>query len=141
MPWTNSPLLADPGEQVLDLGTAAMDDDDIEADQFQHDDVPGEAILQVFVGHRVTAVLHHDGLAVEALDVGQGFSQDGGFGAGARVSRLMAFSGKSPRIVQRNGLEAGPAINAGRLRKLERLQQWPLAGGRSMSRILARPPA
>jgi hypothetical protein len=40
--------------------------------------------FQVLVGHRVAAVLDDDGLAVETLDVGQGFGKDGGFLGGLR---------------------------------------------------------
>jgi hypothetical protein len=41
----------------------------------------------VLVGHGVAAVLDDDGLAVKALDVGQGFGQNAGLGdAGASFS-------------------------------------------------------
>src|SRR6185369_12441110 len=71
-------LLADAGQQVFDLRAAAMDDDDVEADQFEEHDVASKTVLQMFVGHRVAAIFDDDGLAVETLDVGQGFGQNGG---------------------------------------------------------------
>ena len=65
----------------------------------------------MLVGHRVATVFDDDGLAVETLDVGQGFGQDGGLDAGCEVfnahGRLQV---ESPRIVQRKRPEWGPAF-------------------------------
>src|SRR5437016_4891669 len=45
-------------------------------DELEQHHVACEASLQLLVAHRVAAELHHDGLAVEALDVGQRLGQD-----------------------------------------------------------------
>ena len=104
-------FLADTGQQVLDLRAAAVDDDDVEADQFKQHDIAGEAGFQVLVGHRIAAVLDDDGLAVETLDVGQGFGEDSGLDAGGEV--FDAHGGllmESPRIVQRKRPERGSGL-------------------------------
>ncbi len=117
-------LLADAGEQVLDLRPAAVHDDDVEADQLEQHDVAREALLQVLVGHRVAAVLDDDGLAVETLDVGQGFGQDGGLDVGGEVVDAHGgLRGESPRIVQRKGPERVPALACASLRRV--LSRWP----------------
>ena len=73
------PLLADAGQQVFDLRAAAMDDDDIHADEFEQHDIAGKTLLEFLVDHRVAAELDDDRFAVEALDVGKCFSEDGRF--------------------------------------------------------------
>jgi hypothetical protein len=64
-------LDAQPVEHRGDLGAAAVDDDRLEAGEPQERDVLGEGLLQGAVGHGVAAVLHHDDLAVVALQPGQ----------------------------------------------------------------------
>ena len=54
-------------EHPRDLRAAAVDDDGLEAGEAQERDVLGEGDLEGLVGHRVAAVLHHDRLAVVAL--------------------------------------------------------------------------
>ena len=54
-----------------DLRTAAVDDDDPDTDERQHDDVVDDRSAQFFRDHRVPAVLDDDGLAIVPLDVGQ----------------------------------------------------------------------
>ena len=73
----------------------------------------------MLVGHRVAAVLDDDGLAVETLDVGQGFGENGGLDAGGEV--FDAHGGlrmESPRIVQRKRPERGSGLCNVRWRRL-----------------------
>jgi uncharacterized protein with NAD-binding domain and iron-sulfur cluster len=63
-------------EQLLDLRAAAMHHDRVHADEFQQDHVARERALQLLVGHGVAAELNDDGLAVEALDIGQSLGED-----------------------------------------------------------------
>ena len=65
-------LLADPAEKLANLRTAAMDHYGIDADQLHQHDVAREAALEPFVDHGVAAVLDHQRLAAETLDVRQG---------------------------------------------------------------------
>ena len=60
-------LDAEPVEHRGDLRAAAVHDDRLEAGEAQERDVLGERALQDVVGHGVAAVLHHDDLAVVAL--------------------------------------------------------------------------
>ncbi len=90
-------LLADLLERLVDLGTAAVHDDRIDADQLQQNDVAREALLQTLFGHCVAAVLDDHGLAVILANIrqrlGQNFSLQGGgdlrkvgnFGHGGRA--------------------------------------------------------
>jgi hypothetical protein len=71
-------LLADPRQQVLDLRPATMHHHRVHADQLEQHHVARKALLQMLVGHGVAAVLDDNGLAVEALDVGQGLGQNAG---------------------------------------------------------------
>jgi len=84
-------------EQLPDLGAPAMDNDRIDADEFEKDDVPRKAVLEVVIGHGVAAILDDQRLALEAADVGERFDQDvsdlvGGFvleiGLGMHVRSL-----------------------------------------------------
>ena len=68
-------LLANPVEQLADLGAAAMHNDRVHADQLHQNDIPGETALQRLVGHGVAAILDHNGAAVKMLYVRQGFCQ------------------------------------------------------------------
>ena len=52
-----------------DLRPAAVDDDRVQADVLEQDDVAGEVLAQLGVGHRRAAVLDDDGAAVELPDV------------------------------------------------------------------------
>src|SRR5581483_1413768 len=54
-----------------DVWAAAVDDDRVHADVGEQDDVACELLPQPRVGHGRTAVLDHDGPAVELADVGQ----------------------------------------------------------------------
>jgi hypothetical protein len=60
-----------------DLRSAPVHDDHPDPAQPQEDDVLREGLLEVLVDHRVAAVLHHDGLAVELLDPRQCLGEDG----------------------------------------------------------------
>ncbi len=66
-------------EGLVDLWPAAMDDDRVDPQRLEEDHIEGEALLQVILGHGVTAVLDDEGLAGEALDVGERFHQYLGF--------------------------------------------------------------
>ena len=70
--------LAQPLEQIADLGAAAVDDDRVDAHQLHQDHVAGKALLEGLVHHGVAAVLDDDRLAAEAADIGQGLDQDMG---------------------------------------------------------------
>ncbi|CAB5067879.1 unannotated protein [freshwater metagenome] len=64
--------LSEPGHQVADLGTAAMDDDRTHADCLHEDDVlreEGERVALARPGERVSAVLNDHDLIGEAPDV------------------------------------------------------------------------
>ena len=58
-------------ELGVDLRTATMDHDRAQACVAQEDDVGRERCGERRIGHRVTAVLHHDRAAVEASEVRQ----------------------------------------------------------------------
>jgi hypothetical protein len=73
------------GEQAFNLWSAAVDDDYIETDQLEQDYITSEALLQMFVSHCVAAIFDDDGFTVDTLDIGQGFSQNGGLDAGGEV--------------------------------------------------------
>ena len=72
-------LLAQARQLLVDLRAAAVHDHRVHADQLEQHHVVGKAALEALVGHRVAAVLDDDGLAVEALDVGQRLGEDLGF--------------------------------------------------------------
>jgi len=92
-------LLADLGQQLLDLRAAAVHDHRLQADQLEQHHVAREALLELLVGHRVAAVLHHDDLAVEAADVGHRLGQDRGLLGGGDPDGLFggSFAHGGPR--------------------------------------------
>ena len=63
-------------EHLIDLGSPAVHDDRIETHIFQEHDILREALFQQRIGHRMTAVFNHNGLALERANVGQGFDQN-----------------------------------------------------------------
>ena len=69
-------FLADALEEFADLRTAAMHHDRIHADLLHQHQVPGEAVLELLIDHRVAAVLDDQGLAAVALNVGQRLGKD-----------------------------------------------------------------
>jgi hypothetical protein len=73
-------LDAEPVEHRGDLRAATVHDHGLEAREPQEGDVLGEGSLEGVVGHGVAAVLHHDDLAVVALEPRERGSQDGGLG-------------------------------------------------------------
>ncbi len=95
----NCDLLAEPGEQLADLGSAAVHDHRLEADRTQQHDVLGEGGRQCGVDHRVAPELDHDHRATEALDVRQRL--DEGIGA---------LFGLEAAVVEDPGHERYPAL-------------------------------
>ncbi len=87
MPWMKVPFLPIFGEGVLDLRAAAVHHHRVHADELEQHHVFREVLLQRRIGHRIAAVLDHDGLAVELADVGQGLGQDLGLVAGGDVGQ------------------------------------------------------
>src|SRR5262245_39880103 len=85
MPWMNSLCLPSFCRSGPICGPCAVHHDRVHPDQLQQHDVLGEVLLQRDVGHRVAAVLHHDGAVVEPLDVGQGLDQDFGLLRGRKL--------------------------------------------------------
>ena len=69
-------FLAEPAHEIADLRTAAVHDDRVHADETHEHDVGGEEIRECRIGHRVAAVLDHDGLARELADIRQRFGED-----------------------------------------------------------------
>ena len=64
-------LFADAFEHLRDLGPAAVDEHDLDADQRQHDYVAHHRVFKLVAEHRVAAVLDDNDLAVVFPDVGQ----------------------------------------------------------------------
>ena len=96
--------LAQPAHHVADLGAAAVDDHEPEADGVEEGDVlgeggqPGVGLVPSPAGHEgAAAVLHHHHRVPEAPDVGQGLDQDGGLVAG--VARWRAPSRRAHVLV------------------------------------------
>src|SRR5690606_150647 len=73
-------------EQVTDLRTTAMHHYRIDANVLHHHDILVEAVLHLFALHSVAAGLDDDGLAGDALDIGQSLGQEHGYlGSGVTV--------------------------------------------------------
>ncbi len=68
------------GKLCVDLRTAAVHDDRVQAGVPQEHDVLGERLAQVSVGHRVPAVLHHDSGPGKACQPGQRLHERGRLG-------------------------------------------------------------
>lgn len=75
-------FFADPRKQVFDLGSAAVHDHRVEADELEQDDIAGETVLEARVGHRIAAIFDDNGFSGELADVRQGFGKDFGFQRG-----------------------------------------------------------
>ena len=88
-------FLADFFQHFVNLRPAAVDDDGVDADEFEQGDVFGEAFFQMLLGHGVAAVFDDEDAAGEAADVGQDFGQYGGLGFGCygvvRYVHVLAF--------------------------------------------------
>ena len=65
------------GERIADLGAAAVDDDDVDADVFEQGDVLGKGGVKLLLHLGGAPVFDDDGLAGEALHVGQGLDKGG----------------------------------------------------------------
>ena len=68
MPWMNSPFLPTRVSMFSICGPPPLHHHHVHAVTSFNSTTSREALLQVLVGHRVAAVLHDDGLAVETLD-------------------------------------------------------------------------
>ena len=88
-------FLADFFQHFVNLRPAAVDDDGVDADEFEQGDVFGEAFFQMLFGHGVAAVFDNEDAACKAADVGQDFGQYGGLGFGCygvvRYVHVLAF--------------------------------------------------
>ena len=71
-------FLADPGQHVIDLRTAAMHDNDLDADQIEQNEVVDDRVLQLVIDHRVAAVLDDNGLTIIFLDIRKSLNQNVG---------------------------------------------------------------
>ena len=69
-------LLAHLAQHLVDLRAAAVDNDHMNADQMEQNDVAHDCVAQLVGNHGVAAVFDDHGLAVEFLNIGQGFDQD-----------------------------------------------------------------
>ena len=88
MPWMNSLCLPSFCSSAPICGPGAVHHHRVHADQLEQHHVLGEVLLQRHVGHRVAAVLDHDGAVVELADVRQGLDR------GPRPSgRTMSLAG------------------------------------------------
>ena len=65
-------------EHLVDLRSAAVHDDGVQAADLEHDHVAGKALRKGRVHHGVAAELHDDDLIVIALQEGQSLRQDAG---------------------------------------------------------------
>lgn len=72
-------LLADFFQHIVDLRTAAVDDNDLDADQIEQNEVVNDRVLQLVVDHRVAAVLDDNRLTVVFLNVRKRLNQNVGF--------------------------------------------------------------
>ncbi len=64
---------------LVDLRTAAMNDNGVDPQRLEHDHIQGKRLLQLFVRHGMTAILDDEGFAGKAPDVGQRLHQRIGF--------------------------------------------------------------
>ena len=62
-------------QQGADLGSATVHHHRVHSHQLHQHHVPGEALVERGIDHGVAAELDHDGLAGEALDIGQRLGQ------------------------------------------------------------------
>ena len=107
--------LAEASHEVADLRAAAVHDDRADADRLQQHDVLGEAGGEVGIDHGVAAVLHHDGRAEEAPDVGQRLDQHAG-PLGGRGQALV--HGYTPTI-------GSPTVSSSPTMRLAHCTAWP----------------
>ena len=87
-PAVNVDSHAEPVELRADLRAAAVHHDRAQPGVAQEHHVLGEGLPERLVGHRVAAVLDHDGLAVEPVQPGQRLDQRGRLGRGVGSIRL-----------------------------------------------------
>ena len=62
-------------QQLTDLRSTAVHDDDVDAHQFHQHDIGSEAVFERSLGHGVTAVFDDHSRAMKAANVGQRFGQ------------------------------------------------------------------
>ena len=85
MPWTNSPFLPSRASSCSICGPPPCTTTGFMPTSLSSTTSCAKSRLQRLVGHGVAAVLHDDGLAVEALDVRQRLGQDARLLGGLRV--------------------------------------------------------
>jgi hypothetical protein len=96
------------------LRPAAVHDHRAQPGVAQEHDVLGEGRPQRLVGHGVAAVLDDGGLAVEAVQPGQGLDQRGCLGQRRRVGALPGEPGRRPGAGGRPGVLGGGRPGRGR---------------------------
>ena len=84
------------GHGLGDGFAAAVDDDGVDAGEFEEDDVAEQHFDEGGVVHGAAAEFDEEGLAAEALQVGHGLDEDGGLGdlLGKRGGRGGGIHGK-----------------------------------------------
>jgi hypothetical protein len=87
-PFDELALDAELLEHRADLRSAAMDDNDIDADHLHQDDVLGEVARSLGIAHGMAAIFHHERLAGITLHIRQRFGQDLGLGEQRRIGRV-----------------------------------------------------
>ena len=103
-----------------DLRAAAVHDDRLEAGEPQERDVLGERLLEGVVGHRVAAVLHHDDLAVVALQPRQRGGQGAGLGRVRLAGVVLGGVGGSIWLMRSRRCSRGRRRGSGRWSR-----RWP----------------
>ena len=84
--------------QIVDLGSAAVNQDDLNANEPKENDVLHDLHFQLLIDHGVAAVFDHDDLTGVAFDIGKCFGQH--FGA-LRVGKIDTHDRSSRKYVLR----------------------------------------
>ena len=69
-------FLADFIEHAGNVGSAAMNDDGVDADELEERNVIHDGLLKFFIDHCVSAILDDEGLTAHLLDVRKRFDED-----------------------------------------------------------------
>ena len=68
-----------------------MDDNRIQANLLEQDNTAGKATLEGIINHGVATILNNDGLAAEALNIGQGLNEDLCNSSGLLLFHVLTF--------------------------------------------------